>query len=143
MEVGELMTTDVKSVTESASLAEAVGVMLEADVGSVIVVDEDVPVGIVTETDVLRTAYSRDVRFSEIRVNEAMTAEVITIEPESTVRRAVESMNENHVKKLPVVSDFEVVGIVTLSDVVREHLTLISEAEGRRKRREDWFAEDD
>lgn len=143
MLVRELMTTEVVTVPLGASLDEAVEMMLQQNVGSVLVMDDTIPVGIVTETDVLAIGYEREAPFGDIAVGEAMTEELITGRPSMTVSRAIETMNEHGIKRLPIVEDFRVVGIVTISDVVREHVALISEAYGRSERRLDWTAEDD
>ncbi|MFW6385173.1 MAG: CBS domain-containing protein [Halodesulfurarchaeum sp.] len=143
MLVRELMTTEVVAVPLGAFLDEAVDLMLQHDVGSVLVMDESTPVGIVTETDVLAIGSEREAPFGDIAVGDAMSEELITGQPNTTVSRAIETMNEHGIKRLPIVEEFRVVGIVTISDVVREHVALISEAYGRSDRRLDWTAEDD
>mgnify|MGYP006299042149 CR=1 FL=1 len=143
MQVSELMSRDVVTVRRDVTLAEAVERMLERVVGSVIVTEDGLPVGIVTQTDVLGIGYERDVPFSDIPVPAAMTEELVTGDPEMTVRRAVDVMTENDIKKLPIVEDFSVVGIVTISAVVREHVTLISEAKYASNRRREWEEDDD
>lgn len=143
MLVRELMTAEVLTVPLGASLDEAVELMLQQNVGSVLVMNDTIPVGIVTESDVLAIGYEREVPFGDIPVGDAMTGELITVQPSTTVSRAIETMNEHGIKRLPIVEDFRVVGIVTISDVVREHVALVSEAYGRSGRRLDWTAEDD
>ncbi|MFB6266155.1 MAG: CBS domain-containing protein [Halodesulfurarchaeum sp.] len=141
MQVRDLMTEAVVSVTASATLDEVAAKMLQYDVGSVIVMRGDVPVGIVTERDLIEAGHRQNAPFSDIRVREAMEDEFVTGSPDMTVRAAVERMNETGRKKLPIVSDFEVVGILTVTDVVSAHTDLIREAYERDRDRTRWFSE--
>ena len=143
MQVGELMVSDVVRIEKGATVRHAAAAMLRNDVGSVIVVDGTIPVGIVTETDVLAAGFERDIPFSDMDVTSIMSSDLVTADREMTVRRAAETMIEQEVKKLPVVEDFEIVGIVTMSDIVREHAALIEEAKASRAARRSWETEDD
>jgi CBS domain-containing protein len=143
MQVGELMITDVVRISRDATVRNAAAAMLRNDVGSVIVMDDTVPMGIVTETDVLAAGFEFDAPYSSIDVTTVMSSDLITATRDMTVRRAAETMIEEGVKKLPVVEDFEIVGIITMSDIVREHAALISEAKSWRSAKRSWETEDD
>lgn len=142
MLVRELMTEDVVTVTGEATVRTAVRTMLEEQIGSVIVVEAGVPVGIFTATDALLVAYDCDCPFSEIDVAEGMTEDLLTGTPEMTVREAARQLTEAGIEKLPIVEDMELVGIITLNDIGREHATLLKEAYGLDVRKRKWTFED-
>lgn len=118
MLVRDVMSTPILTCAVSASLDDAVAVMLDAGAGSVIVVDADTPVGIVTETDIVAAGFSSGRQFADIAVEDVMSHPLTTIDPDRTLRSALERMRAESIKKLPVVDDLEVIGIVTLTDVV-------------------------
>ena len=112
--VADLMTKDVLTVEPSASIGEAAEKMNDANVGAVVVVEDFVRiVGIVTERDLLRAVASR-ARAAEARVRQWMTADPVTIEPETSVEDAAKLMFERNFRHLPVVKDGRPLGIVSL-----------------------------
>ncbi|WP_135667706.1 CBS domain-containing protein [Halorhabdus rudnickae] len=125
MLVEDLMSTDVVTVGSAASLREAVGQLLEYGVGSVVVLsDEGNPVGIVTESDALRAGYTTERPFAEIPVSKLAHHPVVTTQPSTTIQSVATKMGDNDVKKVPVMDGLELVGIITLTDIVR-HLSAI------------------
>lgn len=128
MSIREIMSTDLVTISSGGTLQEAVTKMLDDRVGSVVVQDNDEPTGIITETDVLAVGTTFDNPFSEIPVARAMTGDPETIAPETALERTVETMQEYGIKKLPVVEDGTLVGIVTLTDLVYHQQELVEEA---------------
>jgi CBS domain-containing protein len=113
------MSTEVVSVPESATLREAVSLLLDNGVGSVVVTGESGhPNGIVTESDALRAAHATGDPLQEIAVTDLSHRPVVTTEPSATVEGVARTMVEASVKKVPVLDDLDMVGMVTLTDVV-------------------------
>jgi CBS domain-containing protein len=106
----------------------AAGQMLHNGVGSVIVMNDGTPAGIITEMDALRVGYGTNRPFENVPVRKVMSRPLVTIEPNKTVQTAIGRMETEGIKKLPVVSGFDLVGIVTMSDIVRNHGELLTEA---------------
>lgn len=136
MLVRDVMTAPVVTVPVHRSLRDVVERMLEHGVGSVIVERTGDPTGIVTESDVHRAAYRSDDPLSAIGVETAMSHPLVTIAPDATVRAAVRRMGEADVKRLAVTDGIDLVGIVTQSDVVRNHSLLLREAIHNEERRQ-------
>lgn len=129
MLVRELMTTDVVTCPEDATLSDAVGALLEHGVGSVILVSEEGnPTGIVTETDALRAGYETDDPFSEIQVGDLSHGAVVTAKTDETVQHVARRMAGEGVKKVPVIDGIDLVGIITLTDIVWHLSDLRAEA---------------
>lgn len=139
MLVEDLMTTDVVTVHAEGTLRDATEALLDNGVGSVIVVDDDEnPVGIVTETDVLEGCYRTGERLEALSVAHLSHRAVIITTPTSTVNHLAYRMAEEDVKKVPVMDDLDLVGIVTLTDVVWALSDIRKEAASIHERREEW-----
>jgi CBS domain-containing protein len=141
MLVQDLMIRDVVTVDRAASLADAARTMLEAGTGSVLVTADSNPTGIVTETDALAAGCAASVPFEDIPVAEVMSQPLESIQPDATVRAAVDRMTEADVKKLPVMDGMELQGIVTMSDVVGSYHEIVREAHELDEQREGWESE--
>ena len=128
MRVKELMSRELVTVPVGATMKGAAGQMLHNGVGSVIVMNDGTPAGIVTEMDALRVGYATNRPFEKVPVQKVMSRPLVTIEPIKTVRTAIGRMHKEGVKKLPVVSGFDLVGIVTMSDIILNHGELLNEA---------------
>jgi CBS domain-containing protein len=117
--VKEVMTKDVMTIESSAPTKEAAELMDKHDIGCLIVMNKGKPVGIVTERDMLKRVLLqfRDPRIT--RVGDVMSTPLIASSPETELREAMKLMNKRRIKKLPVVEDGLVIGLVTFTDVVR------------------------
>jgi CBS domain-containing protein len=117
--VADLMVKDVLSVEPSDTIGEAAEKMHAGNVGAVVVMEDMVRiVGIVTERDLLRAVAAR-ARAAEARVRQWMTADPLTIEPETTVEEAAKIMFDHNFRHLPVVKDGRALGIVSLRLLAR------------------------
>ena len=121
------MSTDLVTCPVGASLQDGVERMLENRVGSVVITDEGDPVGIVTETDALYAGYVTERAFSEIPIRKVTSHPLVTIAPDDGLRRATRRMEEERVKKLVVVEDMDVVGILTTQDIIDNYHNLKAE----------------
>lgn len=116
--VGEIMMRAVVTVSRADSVEAVVRAMVEHDIGSVVVVDGDAPVGLFTERDLTRQVLDqRDVL--QRPVGEVMSSPVIWTHPGAEIVEAFDLMNERTVRRLAVVEDGRLVGIVTERDLLR------------------------
>jgi CBS domain-containing protein len=118
MLVREVMSSPVVTVASGADVATCAATMLSEDVGSAVVVDDSVPVGIVTESDALLAALHTGRPLEDISVRAAMSAPLVHIVPTASVRTAAEKMRRESVTKLLVAEDASLRGILTFSDIV-------------------------
>ena len=117
--VAELMSTDVATAAATDTVATALRVMLERDIGSVVVVEDGAPVGVFTERDLSRRILD-DPHLPDRELGDQMTSPVEMIEPSMEIVAAFEHMNGRNVRRLPVVDDAgRLVGIVTERDLLR------------------------
>jgi CBS domain-containing protein len=119
MLVRELMNKKVVTADYKLSLRDAVKLMVDNHIGSVIVTKNSVPVGILTDRDVLVCiSDSECADLDAIKLDDIVTLWIITITPESTVEKAVDVMTKNNIKRLPVLKNERIVGIITASDIL-------------------------
>ncbi len=117
--VKEIMTRDVITADEKMDAQAASTKMLNNNIGSLVILNEKgKPSGILTERDLVRKVISKDLSPSEVRVKEIMTKPLITIKPNLGLNEAVRKMRNLEIKKLPVVSENKLRGILTESDVL-------------------------
>ncbi|HMG30719.1 MAG TPA: CBS domain-containing protein [Jiangellaceae bacterium] len=128
MRVAEIMTNATVTDSTKVSLASAAELMWRQQTGSLVIVDGDEIVGIVTERDVLRTvAAGKDLE--GVVVGDVMTTEVITTTPDTPVRDAARLMARDWIRHLPVVEGGgRLVGIVSQRDITGVFAALIREA---------------
>jgi CBS domain-containing protein len=140
MLVSDVMSTDPVTCGVGASLETAARRMLDRGVGSVVVLSDDDPVGILTETDTLRAGVLTDRPFGEVAVREVASGPLVTVTGSATVRKAVDRMHEEGIKKLPVVEDRDLIGIVTRSDIAAHYSDFVREAHEIDSQRDRWEA---
>lgn len=138
MRVNEVMTVDVVTVDLEATVAAAAERMLRHDVGSVVVTNDGSPAGILTESDAMRAAVVTGSPLEDVPIRRIASSSLETVAPTATVRTAAKRMADAGVKKLVVVEDLELRGIVTMTDLVRHQHELVREARRLESNREEW-----
>ncbi len=117
--VRDVMVNDVVSVDAEVTLKETCSIMGEKHVGSVIVTKSGKPEGIFTERDLLSKVISKNVDIGRGRVKDYMSAPLTVIRPDYELKEAARAMTQLHIRRLPVVENDRLVGIITSSDIVR------------------------
>jgi CBS domain-containing protein len=115
MFIKEIMTRNVVTINNNQSVLDACKKYRDFKVGSLIVIDKNQCVGIVTERDLLEKVIKIDPKTTMIK--EIMTPYIKTISPLDNIDKAITIMKKNKIKKLPVLAEDELVGIVTISDI--------------------------
>jgi CBS domain-containing protein len=110
---------DIWSLSPDATVYEAIDEMAQKGVGALLVMECNQLVGIVSERDYARKVILKGKSSREIRVREIMSHPVICVTPELTVEQTMALMTEKRVRHLPVVVETEVVGVISIGDVVR------------------------
>lgn len=120
MKVQDAMTSAVRSVRPSATLAEATGIMWDADCGIVPAVNErNEVVGVVTDRDIAIALGTRGTTASQVLVSDVMATDVVGCAPEDTLTAALAAMQAHKVHRLPVLGIGGVLlGMLSLNDIV-------------------------
>ncbi|GBC73031.1 Hypoxic response protein 1 [archaeon HR04] len=118
--VTEIMSEGPVDVVEKGlNVFYAANVMRERARGSLVVVDDGKPVGIVTERDIVRRVVAEGRSPSATKVGDIMSTPLISVGPEATVAAAVRIMYENGIRRLPVVENDRIVVMLTVTDLAR------------------------
>jgi|Deesub1362A_J573_1020465.scaffolds.fasta_scaffold04965_6 CBS domain-containing protein len=118
--VEDVMTPAVKTVERHASVLEATKIMEDMLLGALVVVERSRAVGIITERDVIHRVVNAGLDPKRTSVGEVMSSPVVTITSEASIEKAAQVMVEKRIKKLPVLKNGRLVGIITATDIVRE-----------------------
>lgn len=117
-EVTDIMTTTVVTVSPDATMKEAAALLLRHRVSGVPVVDDDRRVlGVLSEFDLLRLVYSPEFEFD--RVADHMSAKVLTVTEHDSLVDVVDLFLSNSIRRLPVVRDGKLIGLVSRHDLIR------------------------
>ena len=113
----QLMTTDLVTVSPETGVGEAVDILLEKDIGSLGVVDDDGSlVGVITSNDFLHVITGGDID-DDATIDAYMTEQVVTIKPDESIQTAAAKMITNGISHLPVEDDEEIVGMLSTTDI--------------------------
>lgn len=123
-----IMTKKVITVSPSERVSQALALMIKNDIGSLVVLEKDHPVGIVTERDLLRR-YLKDPKTGDLSVGDFMTHPLITADPDTPTWEAFRVMLKNRIRRLPVVDKGKLLGIVTERDLFRWVLLVAYESQ--------------
>lgn len=116
---------DVVWVPPAASVTDVADVIASRRIGAVVVLDADRKmVGILSERDVVKAIAAHGAAALEKTAAELMTRDVLTVVPETSVRQALEIMEQGYFRHLPVVQDGALVGIVSVRDLVKHQFSL-------------------
>ncbi len=112
MKVKDIMNKAVV-IDKDINVKEAARIMADRKIGSLIIADKDRILGIITDTDVLR-----NISKLESKISKVMSRNVVTIDQEESIDSAAREMRNNKIKRLPVVKNDKLVGIITATDLI-------------------------
>ncbi len=115
--ISDVMTKSVISVDAALTINETAKMMEDTKVGAVIVMEDNVPIGIVTDRDFSVKVAAHAYQITE-PVKQIMSSPLFSINSDESVRIAADLMHERKIRKLPVIDDGNVVGIITATDIV-------------------------
>jgi CBS domain-containing protein len=110
----------VYSVGLDATVREALEVMAKHNIGALLVLNDHSLAGIFSERDYARKVALQGKSSSGAKVSEIMTSKVITINTKHTIDQCMQIMTDNHIRHLPIVNDQNLMGLISIGDVVLE-----------------------
>ena len=119
LKIEDIMVESVVTVDADATVMKAIKLMNEHEIGCIVVTRRGKPVGIVTERDMLKRVIAKAKSPQKTKVREIMTKPLISGQPEMDIEEATRLMFEKKIKKLPVVEQDRLIGLITLTDVAR------------------------
>lgn len=116
MKIADIMTKEVDTCTPQTSLQEAAAKMKEINVGSIPIVDNDKLIGIITDRDIVVRGIADNISL-DTAVSEILSESMVTGNKDMSVEDAAELMADHQIRRLPIVDNDKVVGIVSLGDI--------------------------
>lgn len=120
MKVEKIMTRKIETIPRSLSLQEAAAKMRDLDVGVLPIVEDGKPVGIVSDRDMTIRGIAKSTDLSTMTVADVMTEEIHSVSPSDNVEEVAKRMREKNVRRVLVLDDGKVAGIVSLGDLALE-----------------------
>ncbi len=124
LQVGDIMSRETVTAAPQDTIASAARKMSQHNVSCVVVVEDRRAVGILTEKDVLKGIAGRDINFHRLRVEQRMSGRLAVIPPETPIPDAGRIMSVRNIRRLPVVQNGQLLGIVTETDITRGLVSL-------------------
>jgi CBS domain-containing protein len=115
--VRDAMTADPRSIGKSVSVVEAARLMREQDIGSLPITDDEQLVGMITDRDITMRVVAEAADPNATSVEDVYSRDLISVEPDNDLEEALGLMARHQVRRLPVVEDGRLVGIVAQADI--------------------------
>ena len=115
--VRDAMTADPRSIGKSVSVVEAARLMREQDIGSLPITDDEQLVGMITDRDITMRVVAEAADPNATSVDDVYSRDLISVEPDNDLEEALGLMARHQVRRLPVVEDGRLVGIVAQADI--------------------------
>ncbi len=125
LEVGDVMTPKVLTADVDTPVTKLSEEMEIAGVGSIVITKSGKPEGIVTDRDIAIKVIMRDRKASEIKAKEIMSSPLVSIEPGVLLEKACVILAENDIRRLPVIEDDELRGIISIRNVLTRNPTCV------------------
>jgi len=119
LNVGDVMSEEVATICPDEIVISAAKIMSEKKISCLIVVDQENVAGIITETDVLRRVGEKGKDIYHAKLSRIMSSPVESVPPDLSVLEASKIMGVKHIKRLPILKDDKLIGVVTQTDLVR------------------------
>lgn len=137
--VKDIMIKPVTTIGQEKTAEDAGKIMKKTRRGCLVVTKNKKPVGIVSDSDLIKKVIALDTKASKVKLKEIMSRPLVTVRPEDDILSAVRKMKKSNVHRLPVVSGGKLVGIVSLSDIARTSPEMLDLLEYRLRMKEAPF----
>jgi CBS domain-containing protein len=123
--VRDIMTKDLLTISEKDTALKAAQLMSEKGVSSLIVLSEEQPIGIITERDFIKKICLKELKLSSVKVGDMMSKIRTFASPDTTIDVAVQRMVNNRIRRLPIMENGKLVGIITVTDLAKYLRTIL------------------
>jgi CBS domain-containing protein len=116
--VKDIMTKNVVSIGVDNSVLEAAEIMSSNQLGCLVIINRELPIGIVTERDIVRRVVAKKLPL-DTKISQIMSQSLITVDADASLKETARLMTSNKIRRLHVLKQNKLVGIVVASDFVR------------------------
>ena len=123
--VRDIMTKDLLTISEKDTALKAAQLMSEKGVSSLIVLSDEQPIGIITERDFIKKVCLKELKLSSVKVGDMMSKIRTFASPDTSIDVAVQRMVNNRIRRLPIIENGNLVGIITVTDLAKHLRTIL------------------
>ncbi len=123
--VRDIMTKQIVMIDHDKSALEAAKIMSEKGISSVFVVKDGQPVGIVSERDFIKKICAKELPVAQVKMEDIMSKILTTADPETPIEVAVQRMVNHKIRRLPIIDNGKLVGIITVTDLAKHLRTTL------------------
>lgn len=123
--VRDIMTKQIVMIDHDKSALEAAKTMAEKGISSVFVVKDGQPVGIVSERDFIKKICAKELPIAQVKIADIMSKILTTADPETPIEVAVQRMVNHKIRRLPIMDNGKLVGIITVTDLAKHLRTTL------------------
>jgi len=133
------MSKPVVTIDETKTAKNAAEIMQKTRKGCLVVTRNGNPIGIVSDSDLIKKVIAKNLKASEVKLKNIMTSPLITVEASDDILIATRKMKKNNIHRLPVISNRKPVGVISLTDIAKTSPEMLDLLEYRLKMKETPF----
>ena len=124
-QIRDIMEKNVITIEKNKTAQDAAKIIAEKDISFLVVMNDDLPEGVLSESDFVRKIAAEDRKSSDVPISEIMSYKFRSVGPTTTIEDAVQKMLNNNIRRLLILEDDKLVGVITQTDLashLRDHL---------------------
>ena len=116
-QIRDIMEKNVVTIEDDKTALDAANLISEKDVSFLVIMKNNIPVGVLSESDFVKRLASDDKKASEVIVSEIMSSNFRWVEPETEIEDAIQKMLNNNIRRLVILDNNKLVGVITQTDL--------------------------
>ena len=116
-QIKDIMEKNVITIEHDKTALDAACLISEKDISFLVIMKNDLPIGVLTESDFVRRLAANDKKSSEVKISDIMSSKFRGVDPSTTIENAIQKMLNNNIRRLIVLEDEKLVGIITQTDL--------------------------
>ena len=116
-QIRDIMEKNVITIEKAKTAQDAAKIINEKDISFLVVMDEGLPVGVLSESDFVRKIAAEDKKSSDVPISDIMSYKFRSVGPTTTIENAVQKMLNNNIRRLLILEDDKLVGVITQTDL--------------------------
>ena len=116
-QIRDIMEKDVITIENDRSAQDAAKIIAEKDISFLVIMNDGIPQGVLSESDFVRKVVAEDKKASEIKITEIMSYKFRSVGPTTTIEDAIQKMLNNNIRRLLILDDDKLVGVITQTDL--------------------------
>ena len=116
-QIRDIMQKNVITIEHDKTAHDAACLISEKDISFLVIMKDDIPIGVLTESDFVKRLSARDKKASDVIISEIMSNKFRWVNPETEIEDAIQKMLNNNIRRLLILDDNKLVGVLTQTDL--------------------------